>query len=212
MNPVDTVLHQSFPSVMVPAREPVAPMGAAGERLLVAGDGVYLEILRPWIRAVRRIARFEGRMAIPYGRVIEATELLCGPVDPCLIAAFYRMAHAAVPDETGAWIVWDAVTGLFRLVPLPSLSSGPGHLVYERPALREGEHVVVDCHSHGTGAAFFSRTDDQDDRHDVKFAFVLGHCDQRPSSVLRICLKGRFERMDNLPQAWTEALAAEVNP
>lgn len=211
MNPFDTVLQQSFPAVMVPTREELPPMTRPGERLLMAADGVYLEILRPWIRAVRRIARLEVDTAIPYGVVEEATDLRCGPVDPELIARFYRMARGSAPDETGAWIVWDAITRMFRLVPLPSLSHGPGHLIYERPLLHDNDCVVVDCHSHGLGQAFFSRTDNLDDRHDVKFAFVLGNCDRDPSSALRLCLKGKFERLESLPQPWVEAIAMEVS-
>ena len=210
MNPIDHVLQESFPSVMVPAREPVAPMTQPGERLLIAADGVYLEVLRSWIHVVRRIARYEVKTAVPYGLVNEATELLCGPVPPTLVAEFSRMARAALPNEGGAWIVWDGVTRLFRLTPFAALSHGPGHLVYERPELRDGESVVVDCHSHGAGAAFFSRTDNDDDRHDVKFAFVLGNCDRRPSTALRLCVKGILQKMKDIPEAWQCALDSEV--
>jgi PRTRC genetic system protein A len=106
--------------------------------------------------------------------------------------------------------VWDAITGLFRLVELEASSRGPGHLVYARPQLRDGEHCVVDCHSHGAGEAFFSRTDNDDDRHDVKLAFVLGNCDREATSTaLRLCVKGLFRKFDQLPQAWATALDAE---
>ncbi|MFM0616136.1 PRTRC system protein A [Paraburkholderia nemoris] len=210
MNPVDLVLQRSFPSVMVPAREPLAAMAGPGERLLVAADGVYLELARSWIHIVRRIARYEVDTAIPYGTVEQKTELLCGPVPPALVGEFLQMARRALPNEAGAWIVWNAATLEFRLVALPSISHGPGHLVYERPPLADGDCVVVDCHSHGTGKAFFSRTDNQDDRHDVKFALVLGDCDREPSTALRLCAKGIFEKIDTTPEAWAKALTAEV--
>lgn len=58
MNPIDTVLQQSFPSVMVPSHEPVEPMTRLGERLLIGRNGVFLEVVRPWIRTVRRIAMY----------------------------------------------------------------------------------------------------------------------------------------------------------
>ena len=209
MNPVDFALQGSFPSVMVPTREPVAPMSGPGERLLVASNGVFLEIGRPWVRLVRRLALFAWGTPVPYGEVAEQTELLCGSVPAELVVEFARMARAALPNEAGAWIVWDAVTGLFRLVPLPSLSHGPGHLHYERPHLRDGEWLVVDCHSHGQSRAYFSTTDDRDDQHDVKLALVLGNCDGVPSMTLRLCAKGRFETADALPEKWLAALAGE---
>ncbi|MFM0046082.1 PRTRC system protein A [Paraburkholderia sediminicola] len=210
MNPVDLVLQRSFPSVMVPAREPLVAMTGPGERLLVAADGVYLEVMRAWIHIIRRIARYEVDTAIPYGAVEQKTQLLCGSVPPALVAEFLQMARRALPNEAGAWIVWSALTLEFRLVALPSLSHGPGYLVYERPPLADGDCVVVDCHSHGRGEAFFSRTDNQDDRHDVKFALVLGHCHQEPSTALRLCAKGIFEKIGTIPEPWANALSAQV--
>ncbi|MCA7954224.1 PRTRC system protein A [Burkholderia seminalis] len=210
MNPIDTVLHQSFPAVMVPSREVVEPMARLGERLLIGGNGVFLEVVRPWIRTVRRIAMYHELTAVPYGEVSEVTELHCGPVPPSLIAEFHAMAQAALPNEVGAWIVWNSETGGFRIVALPSLSHGTEYLVYERPRLADGEWMVVDCHSHGTGRAFFSRKDNKDDRHDVKFAFVLGNCDRQPSRVLRLCVKGIFQNLPDVPEPWAAALAQEV--
>lgn len=210
MNPVDVALQGSFPSVMVPTREPVAPMDEPGERLLIASNGVFLEISRPWARLVRRLSSFDWRTPVPYGEAAEHTDLMCGSVPAGLVAQFAAMARAALPNEAGAWIVWDAATGEFRLVKLPALSHGPGHLHYERPALRAGEWLVVDCHSHGHDRAYFSSTDDQDDQHDVKFALVLGHCDRVPSVALRLCAKGRFELARATPPHWLSALAGEV--
>ncbi|MBM5585033.1 PRTRC system protein A [Burkholderia pseudomallei] len=210
MNPVDTALQQSFPSVMVPSRECVPPMTRSGERLLIAADGVFLEVLRPWVRVVRRIAQYAVSTAVPYGKVEETTALLCAQIPAALVAEFHAMARAALPNEVGAWIVWNSGTSAFRIVALPSLSHGPGHLVYERPRLADGEWLVVDCHSHGTGAAFFSRTDNQDDKHDVKFALVLGHCDRTPSVGLRLCVKGIFEKFERVPESWVAALTTEV--
>ncbi|SEK12811.1 PRTRC system protein A [Paraburkholderia diazotrophica] len=210
MNPVDQVLQASFPSVMVPAREPVVPMSASGERLLIASNGVFLEINRPWIRLVRQLGSYGWRTPVPYGLAAEATEVRCGPVPAELVAGFARMARTALPNEAGAWITWNGSTGAFRLVPLPSLSHGPAHLRYERPQLEADEWLVVDCHSHGHGKAFFSSTDDGDDLHDVKLALVLGHCHRTPSVALRLCAKGRFEVQEAVPERWQAALSGEV--
>ncbi|MEM5373237.1 PRTRC system protein A [Paraburkholderia azotifigens] len=210
MNPLDQVLQRSFPSVMVPTREAVAPMSASGERLLVASNGVFLEINRPWIRLVRLLGEFRWRSPIPYGEVKVETEVRCGSVPAELVAGFARMAREALPNEVGAWITWNASSGAFRLVPLPSLSHSPDHLKYERPQLEADEWMVVDCHSHGRSKAFFSSTDDRDDQHDVKLALVLGHCHSAPSVALRLCVKGRFEVQREVPSRWLAALSAEV--
>ncbi|AOJ10062.1 PRTRC system protein A [Burkholderia mayonis] len=210
MNQIDAVLQQSFPTVMVPTREPMEPMERIGERLLIGSNGVFIEVVRPWIRFVRRIAMHHTYMAIPYGQVGEVTELNCGPVPPALIAEFKAMARAAFPNETGAWIVWNHATRAFRFIPLHSLSHGPSHLEYERPDLADGEWLVVDCHSHGQWPAYFSITDNKDDEYDVKFALVLGNCDKQMSRVLRFCGKGIFENHRDVPEPWAEVLAEEA--
>ncbi|WP_186057912.1 PRTRC system protein A [Burkholderia gladioli] len=211
MNPIDAMLQLSFPSVMVPKREALEPMIRSGERLLIGENGVFLEVVRPWIRIVRRIATYLVRTSIPYGDVKEVTELRCGPVPPALIAEFQAMARAAFPNETGAWIVWNEKSCEFRLIPLHTLSHGPSHLEYARPELGEAESLVIDCHSHGKWEAYFSNTDNEDDQYDVKFAFVLGNCDRDPSRVLRLCVKGIFEPLAGVPQPWAAVLAGEVS-
>jgi PRTRC genetic system protein A len=210
MNPVDHVLQTSFPSLPVPTREPVAPMSAPGERLLIASNGAFLEINRPWIRLVRLLGSYAWQTPVPYGKAVNETVVRCGPVPADLVAEFARMARVALPNEVGAWITWNASTGAFRLLPLSSLSHGPSHLRYERPKLDADEWLVVDCHSHGRGKAFFSSTDDRDDQHDVKLALVLGHCHQTPSVALRLCVKGQFEVQRDVPARWLAALSAEV--
>ncbi|EIN00042.1 hypothetical protein WQE_15999 [Paraburkholderia hospita] len=210
MNPVDHVLQTSFPSLPVPTREPVASMSAPGERLLVASNGVFLEINRPWIRLVRLLGSYAWPMPVPYGKAAEETEVRCGSVPADLVAGFARMARVALPNEVGAWITWNASTGAFRLLPLSSLSHSPSHLRYERPQLDADEWLVVDCHSHGHGKGYFSSTDDRDDQHDVKLALVLGHCHQTPSVALRLCAKGQFEVQREVPGRWLAALSAEV--
>jgi len=211
MHPADAALQQSFPSVMVPRFGALATMERPGERLLIAANGVFLEIVRPWLRVVRRLGAFQHRTAIPYGELAEATELRCGRVPADLIGEFAAMARAAHPKETGAWIVWNAATAAFRLVPVQILEHSGGHLKYDRPSLGTGEVLVVDCHSHGCHAAGFSRTDNADDQHDVKFAFVMGNCQAAvPSLALRLCAKGIFENVEKVPAEWYEAAREEV--
>jgi PRTRC genetic system protein A len=210
MNALDATLQRSFPSVMVPRNEAVIPLVGQGERLLVAANGVYLEIVRPWIHLIRRVAQYEFETAIPYGNVSEKTELHCGPVPAELIGQFLGVTRKALPNESGAWVVWNANSRLFRLLELPVISSSTRHLGYDRPPLEEGDCLVVDCHSHGKGPAFFSPKDDADDQHDVKFALVLGNCHRKPSTALRLCAKGLFERFASVPEPWSCELTGEV--
>jgi PRTRC genetic system protein A len=192
---------------MVPRNEPVAEMQTAGERLLIAENGVFIEIRRPWFSLVRKIAEFSIRTAIPYGRVTLTTRLMCDTIPPDLVGAFAEMARKAHPKETGAWIVWSPSTQAFRLAPVGIVTHTAGSLKYEPPALSGDEVLVMDCHSHGRHPAYFSSTDNDDDRHDVKMALVIGNCDRpNPSIAVRLCAKGIFEETDRAPMTWYDAV------
>ena len=209
MHPADIALQQSFPTVMAPRFGALQPMQASGERLLIGQNGIFLEIARPWIRLVRRLASYVVETPIPYGVVQPVTELHCGQVPLELIGQFARMARDAHPNETGAWIVWNVQTRAFRLIPVRILEHGPGHLRYDRPRLEEADVLVMDCHSHGRHRACFSSTDNADDRFDVKFALVVGECDrQYPSLALRLCAKGIMDDVNPIPVSWFRATAA----
>jgi PRTRC genetic system protein A len=211
MNAADSVLQRSFPTVMVPRLESVAPMEAFGERLLIAKNGVFLEVNQPWLSLVRRVAAYSVATAIPYGDVTESTRLICDRVPETLVGEFARMARAASPNETGAWIIWNAATRQFRLAPVAILSHTPSALEYEPPPLEADEVRVVDCHSHGLHPACFSGTDDRDDQHEIKFALVVGNCTSHtPSMALRLCAKGIFEPVKRVPSSWYKAVAVAL--
>ncbi|MFP4897038.1 PRTRC system protein A [Paraburkholderia sp. EG304] len=207
MNIPDLMLQRSFPTVMVPRNEAVTEMLTAGERLLVAENGVFLEVRRPWLSLVRQVAEFNVRMAIPYGRVTSSTRLLCETIPADLVGAFAEMARKAHPMETGAWIVWSPSTQAFRLAPVGIVTHTGGSLKYQPPALAGDEVLVMDCHSHGRHPAYFSSTDNDDDRHDVKMALVIGNCDRStPSIAVRLCAKGIFEETERAPASWYQAV------
>ncbi|MGF6988412.1 PRTRC genetic system protein A [Paraburkholderia atlantica] len=207
MNILDMTLQRSFPTVMVPRNETVAEMLTAGERLLIAENGVFLEVRRPWLSLVRQVAEFNVRTAIPYGRVTPSTRLLCETIPADLVGAFAEMARKAHPLETGAWIVWSPSTQAFRLAPVGIVTHTAGSLKYQPPTLAGDEVLVMDCHSHGRHPAYFSSTDNDDDRHDVKMALVIGNCDRStPSIAVRLCAKGIFEETERAPASWYQAV------
>ncbi|WP_020201339.1 PRTRC system protein A [Cupriavidus sp. WS] len=210
MHPMDRTLQQSLPTVMAPRFAELSPLEANGERLIAAANGIFLEARRPWIRIVRRIAEYRVPTDVPYGAVEETTDLLCGRIPADLVGDFAKLAADAMPNEVGAWIVWNSEGTRFSLVPVKILSHGPGHLDYERPKLAPAESLVMDLHSHGRLPAFFSTTDNADDRYDVKFAFVLGNCTAAtPSMALRLCAKGILEEVERIPAEWYRAARRE---
>lgn len=188
----DQILQQTCPTIMVPRFSELEPLATSGHRFLVASDGLWMEVRRPWLHAMLPVALQHG-VAMPYGTVRPRINFLCGAVPRTLLHQFSPEAVRNMPNECGAWIVWSEHTGEFRYQSLTATSSGIGHLNIDRPALEEGEHLVVDMHSHGELPAFFSSTDDRDDAGEVKLSFVLGSLGSEDvSSKIRLCLNGLF--------------------
>ncbi|WP_320534268.1 PRTRC system protein A [Robbsia andropogonis] len=203
MNIKDVVLQESFPSVMVPRFEAVTPMARLGDRLLIARNGIFLELRRAWLHLVAQIGSMSALTSIPYGDVRESHRLLCGPIAPVVVDEFVDFARAHCDVEVGAWIVWSPSSGRFRLAKVGVLEHSADFLSYEPPALFDDEVLVVDCHSHARAPAFFSSVDNADDRFDVKLALVVGCCDQaQPTMVLRLCAKGIVNATPEIPAAW----------
>jgi hypothetical protein len=63
------------------------------------------------------------------------------------------------------------------------------------PSLQEDESIAIDLHTHGRSPAFWSTTDNRDDRG-VKVAGVFGHLHQvRPSAAFRLALNGYYQTL-----------------
>lgn len=195
LDPRDRALQGHTPVIPVPRFSTLAPLETNGHRYLVAEDGVYIELRRPWLYTLWPVAPSEA--ALPFGDLQgeigtrlefewkELTELL----DP-----FERDAHAAMPNEFAAWITWRLTESgghVLTYRPLFATTASPGGLDLVRPLLLEGEHLIADLHSHGAMEAFFSATDDADDAGEIKYSAVLGGIGTNaPKWRVRLCLPG----------------------
>lgn len=192
MNPIDLALQSVTPTVMVPKFGTFEPLLRAGHRFLVAADGLWLEVRRPWVYFRRRLAA-QTEVAMPYGALQEDFSLSFGTVPRNLVLSFADYARTRCPLECAAWVVWNEHTKEFDLRTLAETSVGNEHVDVVRPKLDDGEHLVVDLHSHGRLPAFFSSEDDNDDKGEVKISGVVGNCDQDQLTVkFRFCANGLF--------------------
>lgn len=186
----DVALQSVTPTVMVPRFSNLEPLSAHGHRFLMAGDGLWYEVMSPWLHLRHPLAK-QGTVSMPYGAVEPAIDFgFTIPVD--LVMRFVEVARERCPNECAAWIVWSERDGGLDLRLLEEISVGRGHVKFHRPALGEYEHMVVDLHSHGHLPAFFSAMDDRDDRGEVKIAGVVGSVDTKPSFAFRLCVNGLF--------------------
>lgn len=202
MHDLDAYWAKQVPVLPVPAYATLDPLTAAGHRILVARNGTFAEVRRPWLHALICMGNNNG-FALPFG-VLREQVALAQPIPRKFLSQFTERAHAAFPNETAAWLVWHETQG-YRLMPLVESDAGLGHVRFERPALGDSEHLVLDLHSHGACPAFFSPTDDQDDRGEVKLAAVVGNLGtDRPNWVLRLCLLGILMPLPDQHTLFTE--------
>ena len=188
MNHLDAYWAKQVPVSPAPAYSGFERLTAPGHRIIVARNGTFAEVVRPWLYARIRIGANNG-FAMPFGElneVLEVTQRI--PRD--LLATFQAQALSAFPNETAAWVVWNEMSG-YRLTPVAESEASVGHVRFDRPILDDGEHLVLDLHSHGALPAFFSATDDEDDLGEIKLAAVVGSlAETAPTWVLRLCLLG----------------------
>lgn len=187
----DIALQSTMPAVMVPFFGEFEPLAAPGNRILNARDGIWIEARRPGIYSRQPIA-LQNIVAMPYGIVAPALETGFSHLGET-VREFVEFARQAFPNEVAMALIWDEATGKLVSQILEPVSNSPGHITYKRPDLTEGQHVVVDIHSHGNFGAFFSRTDNEDDRGDLKIAIVVGNVDQpNPTVKARLCTLGHY--------------------
>ena len=186
---MDQVILQAFPLLAAPADGILPRAPSDGMRYVAAKDGVWREVTLPWIKVRHKVA--DSVLELPYGGLEGCIDYQCGSVPREAIRQFVEEARVAAPNEIAAALIWNEVSNEWRYARRQELSASPDRIEYVEVRLGEDEHLVVDIHSHGWAPAFFSSTDDADDRGAMKISLVLGNLDRnRPSSAMRLCMAG----------------------
>jgi len=175
----------------------------AGHGFAIGQDGVMLILRRPWLELDVHITP-PISAHVPYGSAGRPkADLRCGLIPREHLERILDHFVAALPNEAAAFVVWNEQSQEFS-VEFPIIDEAtPSRLVYRTPSLAPSCHVVCDIHSHGSGSAFFSATDDADDAHATKISLVvgrLGHPDG-PVVTSRLCAGGMFLPMPRSPFA-----------
>lgn len=201
IDPRDRILQSHTPATVVPRYGTLQPLDRPGHRYLVASDGLWLEVWRPWIHAHALIAMPHAEHFPPFGEVSPDSfggrdfnaALAFGAEDLDRVQALFLYdARQTCPDEFAAWAIWNDRERRLDYRALVATEATPASLALVRPRLEEHEHLAIDLHSHGTLRAGFSLTDDEDDRGEVKLSVVAGTLDATPTWCTRLCLLGLF--------------------
>ena len=192
MDSRDVAQQSVMPTVMVPRYAELEELDTPGNRILMASNGVWLEVCRAWLYA-RVLVAHPLRIPVPYGMIHEELRFGFGKLPKAMVAQFIEQARVRSPNECAAWVVWNQRTDAWKLMMLTETSVGPNHVDVNLPTLGEDEHMVMDLHSHGLSSAFFSRKDNKDDRGEVKIAGVIGNLDKPGvTASFRLCANGVF--------------------
>lgn len=189
MRAYDAAILSAFPLHAVPPGGDCQAATESGTRYLAAANGLWREINLPWVRVVHMLA--PSVLRLPYGDLASSVEVRCGPVPVELVREFNTWARDAAPTEIAAAIIWNEVSGDWRLAMRHARSAGTAHVQFDEVSLVDGEHLVIDVHSHGHHQAFFSAEDNADDYGAMKFSLVVGSFNnQQPTSQMRLCMAG----------------------
>lgn len=199
IDPRDNILQAHAPAVMVPKFGNFPDLAENGHRYLIASDGVWLEVRRPWLHLRWPLAMSPA--PLPYGDIIEdamdfAFDLNTGDFRH-FMHEFAEQACAAMPNECAAWFVWNDTAKKLEYRPLVATNATTSGVRFYRPTLQDHEHLAVDLHSHGSLPAGFSATDDEDDAGEVKLAMVIGRVGERSEKWrMRVCAHSLFIPFD----------------
>lgn len=196
-DPRDAALRRACPCVGMPLFSELEPMDA-GQRIVVATNGVFMQFKNAWLDCSVQIGVLAPAMTLPYGNGAEAVGFAFGVIPMRLLEDFIECARASLPNEAAGALVYNPDCGSLRLAMHEPLAAGPGHIRYRVADMGEDELLAVDLHTHGELPAFWSNTDDADDRGGARVCGVFGHLGrERPSARFRLALNGMFLPLPN---------------
>jgi len=197
MDPRDVALQASCPVLAAPRFGQLPDMNN-GQRLIVANNGLFVQVKLDWLDCVQRLTPALG-LPLPYGAVEERLRFSFGVLPIRLIETFVDAGRKGLPDEVAGVLIYQRGTHGLRLALCEPIHASPGRIEYRRPAMDDDETVAVDLHTHGHGLPFWSADDDRDDQG-IKVAGVFGCLHQsRPLAQFRLVLNGRYKA---LPHPW----------
>lgn len=178
--PLDRAIAAVLPVAVAPKGGELEPV-RFGQRLLIASDGIYIEAAHPALYVRQRVSAG----TFPYGSTDECVTLPAGPIPRDLYDQLVAAALGAHPHEMAALVVLSADGYVLHR---PKAVATAGSVRYDDHGYGDCP-LVIDAHSHGHHAGYFSRTDDESDRSrpGPHLSLVFGRCAAR--ATVEVCLR-----------------------
>ena len=193
-DPRDEALQHACPVLAAPLFG-VLPAMENGQRVIVASNGVFVQVKRDWLDCVERLGGIDAALPLPYGKMIPSVCFTFGTIPIALLDAFIAAGRAGLPNEIAGGLIYSPQRTTLRLAIYEPLHSSAHGIEYRIPSLARDESIAVDLHTHGVLPAFWSGTDDVDDRS-VKVAGVFGNLNrEQPSAAFRLVLNGMYRSL-----------------
>ena len=198
----DLALQAACPVIAAPRFGPLPDM-ANGQRIILAANGVFVQIKLDWLDCIQRLSPALP-IPLPYGAVDERLTFGFGVLPIKLIEDFIEAGRRGLPNEVAGALIYSRRTRSLRLALCEPAVASPDRIDYRVPAMETDETLAVDLHTHGYGRPFWSAADDRDDVG-IKVAGVFGYLHHpTPRAEFRLVVNGRFRA---LPHPWQAAAA-----
>src|SRR5437867_12079964 len=113
-DPRDEALQRACPVVAAPLFGVLPAMGN-GQRVIVASNGVFVQVKRDWLDCVERLGGIDAAMPLPYGKMTPSVCFTLGTIPIALLDAFIAAGRAGLPNEIAGGLVYSARRSTPRL-------------------------------------------------------------------------------------------------
>ena len=194
IDPRDAALQSACPTLAAP-RFGALPHMENGQRVVVAANGVFVQVKLDWLDCTLRVAAIAPVPPLPYGSMQERIAFSFGVIPVRLLEAFIEAGRAKLPDEIAGGLIYSRRTRALRFEVYEALQTSPDGINYRMPKLYDDESLAIDLHTHGRSRAVWSPIDDRDDQG-VKVAGVFGHLHlEKPSAAFRLVVNGYYKSL-----------------
>ena len=194
---IDRELQKNLPIVMMPKYSELDALKDNEKRLILGSNGIFIESKCKAIHCRLKIAPALD-IPVPCGYV--AKFLKVKQLEEWVKELIVKQSKLALPNEYCLLIVFDADKSEYQIVEPEVISCSPSEVKYKMPELEKNQHIFIDYHTHGLGNAYFSATDNADDKTlgGTYFSVVAGKCDRNPEFKTRLNIDGFNQDTINL--------------